>query len=102
MDLLRNNHNVLSLSDRDIIHNNKRLNDLNGSKLLQKKVLETYENFKPDLIVLGHADKVSSNTLESIKQKNKNIKIAQWFLDPLSKRGPIFKITKKGFFIKLN
>ena len=71
---IRNNHNVLSLSDRDIIHNNKRLNDLNGSKLLQKKVLETYENFKPDLIVLGHADKVSSNTLESIKQKNKILK----------------------------
>ncbi len=97
---IRNNHNVLSLSDRDIIHNNKRLNDLNGSKLLQKKVLETYENFKPDLIVLGHADKVSSNTLESIKQKNKNIKIAQWFLDPLSKRGPDFQNNKKRILDK--
>ena len=97
---IRNNHNVLSLSDRDIIHNNKRLNDLNGSKLLQKKVLETYENFKPDLIVLGHADKVSSNTLESIKQKNKNIKIAQWFLDPLSKKGPDFQNNKKRILDK--
>jgi len=97
---IRNNHNVLSLSDRDIIHNNKKLNDLNGSKLLQKKILETYENFKPDLLVLGHADKVSSNTLESIKQKNKNIKITQWFLDPLSKKGPDFINNKKRILDK--
>jgi glycosyltransferase involved in cell wall biosynthesis len=97
---IRNNHNVLSLSDRDIIHNNKRLSDFNGSKLLQKKILETYENFKPDLIVLGHADKVSSNTLESIKQKNKDIKIAQWFLDPLSKKGPDFLNNKKRILDK--
>ena len=97
---IRNNHNVLSLSDRDIIHNNKRLNDLDGSKLLQKKILETYENFKPDLIVLGHADKLSSSTLESIKQKNKDIKIAQWFLDPLSKRGPDFQNNKKRILDK--
>ncbi len=97
---IRNNHNVLSISDRDIIHNNKKLNDLNGSKLLQKKILETYENFKPDLIVLGHADKVSFNTLESIKHKNKHIKIAQWFLDPLSKKGPDFLNNKKRILDK--
>ena len=34
---IRNNHNVLSISDRDIIHNNKTLNDLSGKKILQKK-----------------------------------------------------------------
>ena len=34
---IRNNHNVLSISDRDVIHNNKKLNDLSGSKILQKK-----------------------------------------------------------------
>ncbi len=97
---IRNNHNVLSISDRDIIHNNKRLNDLNGSKLLQKKIFESYENFKPDLIVLGHADKVSSNTLETIRHKNKNIKIAQWFLDPLSKKGPDFSNNKNRILDK--
>ncbi len=97
---IRNNHNVLSISDRDIIHKNKRLNDLNGTKLLQKKILESYENFKPDLIVLGHADKVSSNTLESIRQKNKNIKITQWFLDPLSKKGPDFSNNKSRILDK--
>ena len=99
---LRNDHNVLSISDRDILHNNKKINDLDGSNLLQKKILETYENFKPELIVLGHADKVSNQTLEIIKQKNRSIKIAQWFLDPLSKNGPDFRNNKKRILDKIN
>ena len=98
---IRNNHNVLSISDRDVIHNNKKLNDFSGSKILQKKILTTYENFNPDLIVLGHADKVNSETLEIIKNKNKNIKISQWFLDPLSTKGPDFLNNKKRILDKI-
>jgi hypothetical protein len=98
---LRNNHNVLSISDRDIIHNNKKLNDFSGSKILQKKILTTYENFNPDLVILGHADKVNSVTLEIIKNKNKNIKISQWFLDPLSTKGPDFLNNKKRILDKI-
>ena len=98
---IRNNHNVLSISDRDVIHNNKKLNDFNGSKILQKKILTTYENFNPDLVVLGHADKVNSETLEIIKHKNKNIKISQWFLDPLSTKGPDFLNNKKRILDKI-
>ena len=98
---IRNNHNVLSISDRDVIHNNKKLNDLSGSKILQKKILTTYENFNPDLVVLGHADKVNSETLEIIKNKNKNIKISQWFLDPLSTKGPDFLNNKNRILDKI-
>jgi len=98
---IRNNHNVLSISDRDVIHNNKKLNDLSGSKILQKKILTTYENFNPDLVILGHADKVNSVTLEIIKNKNKNIKISQWFLDPLSTKGPDFLNNKKRILDKI-
>ena len=49
---IRNGHNVLTLSDRDIIHNNKSLNDLSGIKSLQIKIIDAYNNFKPDLILL--------------------------------------------------
>jgi glycosyltransferase involved in cell wall biosynthesis len=98
---IRNNHNVLSISDRDVIHNNKKLNDLSGSKILQKKILTTYENFNPDLVVLGHADKVNSETLEIIKNKNRNIKISQWFLDPLSTKGPDFLNNKNRILDKI-
>jgi len=85
---IRLGHNVLSISDRDIIHNNKTLTDLKGLINLQNKILDTYDNFKPDLIMLGHADKVSLLTLEKMKNHDKNLKISQWFLDPLSKYGP--------------
>ena len=85
---IRNGHNVLTLSDRDTIHYHKNLTDIKGNKSLQKKIIETSNNFKPDLLILGHADRVSNETLRMIKENNKNIKISQWFLDPLSKHGP--------------
>ena len=85
---IRNGHNVLTLSDRDTVHYHKNLTDIKGNKSLQKKIIETSNNFKPDLLVLGHADRVSNETLRIIKENNKNIKISQWFLDPLSKHGP--------------
>ena len=84
----RNDHNVLTLSDRDVIHNNKGLKDLSGTKSLQNKIIDTFNNFKPDLLVLGHADRVSTETLNRLKEIDKNIKMCQWFLDPLSKHGP--------------
>ena len=85
---IRNGHNVLTLSDRDTVHYQKNFTDIKGNKSLQKKIIETSDNFKPDLLVLGHADRVSNETLRMIKENNKNIKISQWFLDPLSKHGP--------------
>ena len=100
--LIRNGHNVLSLSDRDILHNNKSIKDLNGNKFLQNKIIETYNNFKPDLLILGHADKVNNKTLDYLKSNNKNLKIAQWFLDPLSKYGPDYFNNKKRIQDKAN
>ena len=98
---IRLGHNVLSISDRDIIHNNKSLTDLNGLNNLQKKILDTYDNFKPDLIMLGHADRVSSITLEKMKNLDKNLKISQWFLDPLSKYGPDHANNSKRILDKI-
>jgi len=98
---IRLGHNVLSISDRDIIHNNKSLTDLNGLNNLQKKILDTYDNFKPDLVMLGHADRVSLVTLEKMKNLDKNLKISQWFLDPLSKYGPDHANNSKRILDKI-
>jgi glycosyltransferase involved in cell wall biosynthesis len=99
---IRNNHNVLSLSDRDIIHQNKSLNDITGNKYLQKYIIENFTNFKPDIIILGHADRVSKKTLEILKEKDKSLKISQWFLDPLSKYGPDHLNNKKRILDKID
>ena len=100
--LIKLGHNVLSLSDRDILTSNKKIKDLKGEKHLQDKIIKTYNNFRADLIVLGHADKVSSKTLEFLKDKNKDLKFAQWFLDPLSKYGPDYTNNKKRILDKIN
>ena len=91
---IRNGHNVLTMSDRDIIYYNKRITDPKGIKKFNNKVFNTFLNFKPDLIVLGHADSLLKDTLIKIKQI-KDVKICQWFLDPLIKKGPDYLNNKK-------
>ena len=88
---IRLGHNVLTISDRDIINKSKNLRDLNGKKTLQNSILEAFQNFNPDCIVLGHADSVSNETLDNLKNLNKNLKISQWFLDPLGINGPDYE-----------
>ena len=97
---IRLGHNVLTISDRDILHKNKSINDLNGYKNLNKKIVESYKNFKPDIIILGHADGVDKNCLKDLKDGDCNLKIGQWFLDPLSKLGPDFNKNKKRILDK--
>ena len=87
---IRLGHNVLALSDRDIINKNKSINDISGKKSLQQSIIETYENFKSDCIILGHADSIENDTLEQLKNSNKHLKICQWFLDPVGEKGPDF------------
>jgi len=91
---IRSGHNVLSLSDRDILKHNKRFTDIKGKNYLNEKIIRCYENFKPNLIVLGHADNVTNQTLEYFKNKDKYLKISQWFLDPVTKKGPDYKRNK--------
>ena len=85
---VRLGHNVLAISDRDIINKNKSFQDISGKKSLQNSIIKTYKNFKADCIILGHADSVENNTLQELKYSNRNLKICQWFLDPVVKSGP--------------
>jgi len=93
--LIRMGHSVLEFSDRDIQRHYKSLHDFDGSKKLNEKLIVTCYNFKPDLIILGHADSVYPETLQHIKKNYPNLKIAQWFLDPLNKNGPDYIKNKK-------
>jgi glycosyltransferase involved in cell wall biosynthesis len=99
--LIRLGHNVLSLSDRDIINKNKTINDLSGKKSLQNSIIETYKNFRADCIILGHADAVQNNTLDELKNLNKYLKIGQWFLDPIGEKGPDYVKNNNRIIQKL-
>ncbi len=95
-------HNVLALSDRDFLSRSKTLTDIHGTINLNKKIISIFETFKPNLIVMGHADGVSKETLQKIKKFDENIKFAQWFLDPVTKFGPDYKKNKKRILDKSN
>ena len=92
---IRLGHNVFNISDRDIVSNYKSMRDPKGVKILNNKIISSFENFNPDLIIMGHADSISTETLDYLRNKNKDLKIGQWFLDPISKFGPDYSNNKK-------
>ena len=92
---IRLGHNVLTISDRDIVSNYKSITDPKGRIILNSKIVESCKNFNPDIIVMGHADNISIETLDYLKNINKNLKFAQWFLDPITKLGPDYINNKK-------
>ena len=98
--LIRLGHNILSLSDRDLITFSKSIKDYSGAKYLNNLIEKTIYNFRPDLIIFGHADKINGEMLGDMKSKYNNLKIAQWFLDPLSKNGPDYLKNKSRILDK--
>jgi len=92
-------HSVLEFSDRDILSNHRKLNDLNGSKYLNKKLLAVIGNYTPDLIILGHADLIDIKTLKTIKEYYPHIKFSQWFLDRMDSN---WISNKKRFLDKID
>ena len=99
---VRLGHNVLTISDRDLIHENKNILDISGRVQLQKDLIESSNNFRADCLVLGHADSINNETLEYIRNKNKNLKICQWFLDPIGKKGPDYLKNNKRILDKVD
>ena len=100
-------NSVLEFSDRDIQKHYKSYNDITGAKSLNDKLRKTCYNFKPDLVVLGHADLISPNILAELKNEYPYLKIAQWFLDPLNKNGPDYdknknRVLDKSEFVDAN
>ena len=91
---IRLGHSVLEFSDRDIIKHYKNIKDYSGAIALNKKLINTVYNYKPDLLIFGHADLIRDNTLAYLKDNYKDLKIAQWFLDPLIKDGPDYEKNK--------
>ena len=100
--LIRLGHSILEFSDRDIQKYYKNYRDLSGSKSLNNKLKKTCYNFKPDVIIFGHADLVSPETLGELKDDYPNLKMSQWFLDPLNKNGPDFQRNKNRILDKSN
>ena len=92
---IRNGHDVINLSDRDVGKYNKSFRDFKGKKYLNTMIYETAKNYKPDLILLGHSYDIQNETLEKIKDYSKKTIISQWFEDHLADTGPDYSSNRK-------
>jgi len=98
---IRLGHSVLGFSDRDIQKYYKSFGDLKGAKTLNDKLKKTCYNYKPDLIILGHADLISADQIAELREDYPNTRFGQWFLDPLNKKGPDYERNKKRILDKI-
>jgi hypothetical protein len=82
--LIKNDHYVKNYSDRDVASNEAflKIRDL-GKKAANKHLIETVEAFDPDLIIAGHCDMITNETLAHIKRSKPNLVIAHCNNDPL-------------------
>jgi hypothetical protein len=82
--LIRNGHYVYNFSCRDVARSENWFKTKNlGAGRANKKLIETCINVKPDLLLLGHSENITAETLEKIKSNTPEIKIALWYVDPL-------------------
>ena len=98
---IRLGHSVLGFSDRDIQKYYKNIKDFKGAKTLNEKLRKTCYNYKPDIIMLGHADLISQDQIAELRNDYPNVKFGQWFLDPLNKKGPDYERNKSRILDKI-
>ena len=98
--LIKLGHTVQTLSDRDVISHERKINDLSGSKSLNNKLIEIISNYKPNLLILGHADQIQNETLKKIKDFYPSLKICQWFLDKMDDKN--WRMNKNRFLKKFD
>ena len=101
---IRNGNDVLEISDRDFIRQNRQLNFKNVKERFQEYLLATFKNYSPNLVIFGHSDNIELNTLDNFKKINRNLIISQWNEDPMMNGLPdaknnIEKITKYKSFV---
>ena len=81
---IRNGHDVLEISDRDFIRQNRNFSlTNNGSAKFQNYLIETFKNYNPDLLFFGHTKNIDEDTINKFRSLNKNLTISQWNEDPI-------------------
>ena len=85
---IHNENDVINFSYRNYLSSFNKNNTLK----INNKIKEICNNYKPDLIILGHNNVLNIDTISTIK-KEKNSKIILWYEDALAKSadGPSWK-----------
>lgn len=85
--LIRNGHFVYDFSYRDVCRSESffRTTKL-GTAKVNEKLLHACDTLVPHVLLLGHSELIEAATLEIVKQKYPEIKIALWYVDALFHR----------------
>lgn len=81
---VRNNHDTFHFSDRDMsaFYAPLGIRPI-GRKIVNRKLIEGCEKFRPDLLMIGHCDAIENKTLLEIKNILPSIRIAYRNFDAL-------------------
>ncbi len=82
---IRNGHDVLEISDRDFIKQNREIGFKSTKDKFQEYLINTFKNYNPNFMFFGHTNNINLNTIDEIRKLNKNLIISQWNEDPIMK-----------------
>ncbi len=82
---IRNGHDVLEISDRDYIRQNRNFFQIKTAEKFQNYLINTFKNYNPDLIFFGHTQNINRETIKELKSLNNNVILSQWNEDPIMK-----------------
>lgn len=84
--LIRAGHQVVTFSDRDLCRMMGITGSMNfwGRKKVNDYLIKFCKEIRPDVIFLGHADTIETDTLLEIKKMMPHIKILDWNVDWIS------------------
>ena len=81
---IRNDWRICEFSDRDMARLLAPLGIRSlGGAIANRKLLLTAKNFRPDIMLLGHCDYITNETLAAIRAAVPGIRIAHFNVDPL-------------------
>lgn len=82
---VRNNWRVMTFSERDIARYLAPLGFMRGigAKMMNARLRRTVANFRPDLVMIGHCDYVTNETIDAMRRDVKGVKIVHVNVDPV-------------------
>ncbi len=93
---VRNDWRICEFSDRDMA---RLLAPLGirawGGHIANRKLVKCAVNFKPDIVLLGHCDYITNDTLREIRQRLGSVKIAHFNVDPLWQESTAKQMTER-------
>jgi len=94
--VIRAGHHVVDFSDRDVARaatpfGARKL----GTRGANRALLRLAHDMRPDLLVLGHADTITPDTVAGLRRAIPSLRVIQWNVDPVFEAGNLARLRAK-------